>query len=66
MTKHTETIRRLLPISCLSVFVHLVGLSRKGLKIYETSFLLLLTKLELYRFEFRIILSLENGMNVTC
>ena len=27
MVKHTQTIRRLLPINCLSVFVHFVGLA---------------------------------------
>ena len=31
MVKHTQTIRRLLPPNCLSVFDHLVGLALKGL-----------------------------------
>ena len=29
--KHTQTIRRLLPTNCLSVFDHFVGLALKGL-----------------------------------
>ena len=29
--KHTQTICRLLPTNCLSVFDHFVGLVRKGL-----------------------------------
>ena len=32
MAKHTQTIRRLLPTNCLSVFAHFVGLALKGLK----------------------------------
>ena len=32
MVKHTQTIRRLLPTNCLSVFDHFVGLVLKGLK----------------------------------
>ena len=32
MVKHTQTIRRLLPAKCLSVFDQLVGLALKGLK----------------------------------
>ena len=32
MVKHTQTIRRLLPSNCLSVFDHFVGLALKGLK----------------------------------
>ena len=31
MVKHTQTIRRFLPTSFLSVFDHFVGLARKGL-----------------------------------
>ena len=31
MIKHTQTIRRLLPTNCLSVFDHFVGLAPKGL-----------------------------------
>ena len=31
MVKHTQTIRRLLPTNCLSVFDHFVGLVLKGL-----------------------------------
>ena len=31
MVKHTETIRRLFPTNCLSVFDHFVGLAFKGL-----------------------------------
>ena len=30
--KHTQTIRRLLPTNCLSVFNHFVGLALKGLR----------------------------------
>ena len=30
--KHTQTIRRLLPTNCLSVFDHFVGLALKGLR----------------------------------
>ena len=32
MVKHTQTICRLLPINCLSVFDHFTGLTPKGLK----------------------------------
>ena len=32
MVKHTQTILRLLPTNCLSVFDHFVGLALKGLK----------------------------------
>ena len=32
MVKHTQTIRRLLPRNCLSVFDHFVGLALKGLR----------------------------------
>ena len=31
MVKHTQTIRRLLAMNCLSVFDHFVGLTLKGL-----------------------------------
>ena len=33
MVKHAETIRRLLPTNCLSVFNHFVGLVLKGLLV---------------------------------
>ena len=33
MVRHTQTIRRLLPTNCLSVFDHFVGLVLKGLKM---------------------------------
>ena len=33
MVKQTQTIRRLLPTTGLSVFDHFVGLAHKGLKI---------------------------------
>ena len=32
MVRHTQTIRRLLPTNCLSVFEHFVGLALKGLR----------------------------------
>ena len=32
MVKHTQTIRRLLPTNCLSVFDHFMGLAHKDLK----------------------------------
>ena len=32
MVKRTQTIRRLLPTNCLSLFDHFVGLALKGLK----------------------------------
>ena len=32
MVKHSQTIRRLLPMNCLSAFDHFVGLVLKGLK----------------------------------
>ena len=32
MIKHTQTIRRLLPRNCLSVFDYFVGLALQGLK----------------------------------
>ena len=34
MVKHTQTIRRLLPTNCLSVFDHFVGLLLKGLMFF--------------------------------
>ena len=36
MVKHTQTIRRLLPTNCLSVFDHFVELAPNGLIIYFT------------------------------
>ena len=33
MVKHTQTIPRLLPTNCLSVFDHFVGLALKGIPI---------------------------------
>ena len=33
MVKHTQTIRRLLPTNCLSVFDHFVGLVLEGLNV---------------------------------
>ena len=33
MIKHTQTIRRLLPTNCLSVFDHFVGLAVKQLNL---------------------------------
>ena len=33
MVKHTQTIRRLLPTNCLSMFDNFVGLALKELKI---------------------------------
>ena len=35
MIKHTQTIRRLLPTNCLSVFDHFVGLALKGLRFND-------------------------------
>ena len=32
MVRHTQTIRRLLPTNCSSVFDHFVGVALKGLK----------------------------------
>ena len=32
IVKHTQTIRRLLPTNCLSVFDHFVGFALTGLK----------------------------------
>ena len=37
MVKYTQTIRRLLPTNCLSVFDHFVGLALKGLTILLVS-----------------------------
>ena len=37
MVKHIQTIRRLLPTNCLSVFDHFVGLALKGLISFKTS-----------------------------
>ena len=34
MVKHTQTIRRLEPTNCLSVFDHYDGLTLKGLKFF--------------------------------
>ena len=36
MIKHTQTIRRLLPMNYWSVFDHFVGLVLKGLKFFDT------------------------------
>ena len=33
MVKHTQTIRRQIPMSCLSVFDHFMGLARIGLSL---------------------------------
>ena len=38
MFKHTQTIRRLLPMNCLSVFDHFVGLGIKRLNTIAISF----------------------------
>ena len=38
MVKHTETIRRLLPMKCLSVFDHFVGLTLKVLNLLHIRF----------------------------
>ena len=38
MVKYTETIRRLMPMNCLSVFGHSVGLVLKGLRVLKTKF----------------------------
>ena len=35
MVKHTQTIRRLLPMNYLSVFDHFVGLALKGLRLCQ-------------------------------
>ena len=37
MVKHTQTIRRLLPLNCLSVFEHFVGLALKRLRPCQRS-----------------------------
>ena len=34
MVKHAQTVRRLLPTNCLSVFEHFMGLALKGLTTY--------------------------------
>ena len=41
MVKHTQTIRRLLPTNCLSVFDHFVGLTLKGLTSIQLKSLIL-------------------------
>ena len=41
MVKHTQTIRRLLPTNCLSVFDHFVGLTLKGLTSIQLKCLIL-------------------------
>ena len=35
VVKHTQTIRRLFPANCVSVFHHFVGLALQGLKCYS-------------------------------
>ena len=59
MVKHTQTIRRLLPMNCLSVFDHMVGLTLEGLieelspefnPFFATSFFLYPLKTENQRF----------------
>ena len=35
MVKHTQTICRLLPMNCVSVFEHFVGLAVKGLSTFH-------------------------------
>ena len=39
MVQHTQTIRRLLPMNCLSVFNHFLGLALKGLNILTETLL---------------------------
>ena len=42
MVKHTQTIHRLMPTNCLSVFDHFVGRALKGLnKLIQTKYILL-------------------------
>ena len=38
MVKHTQTIRRIFPTNCLSVFDHFVGLALKGLSTLQEWF----------------------------
>ena len=38
MVKHTQTICRLLPTNCLSVFDHFVGLALKGLNCEKLTY----------------------------
>ena len=54
MVKHTQTIRRLLPTNCLSVFGHLVGLALKGSVITENLFHFIVIKREPSQNEFKI------------
>ena len=44
MVKHTQTIHRLLPTNCLSVFDHFVGLALEGLRPCHTSMIECLCK----------------------
>ena len=49
MVKHIQTIRRLLPTNCLSVFDHFVGLALKGLTSYKSTNYVLLSPFSICR-----------------
>ena len=43
MVKQIQTIRRLLPTNCLSVFDHFAGLALKGLTFYVLEYIQVIT-----------------------
>ena len=45
MVKHTETIRGLLPMECLVVFDHFMGLAIKGLTVAYDNVVIIATDL---------------------
>ena len=53
MVKHTQTIRRLWPTNCLSVFDHFAGLVLKGLTLLTLAeIIVLFYTLQLYKFHY--------------
>ena len=45
MVKHTQTIRRLLPMNCLSMFDRFMGLALEGLRPYQTYMMVFLAQI---------------------
>ena len=53
MVKHTQTIRRLWPTNCLSIFDHFAGLVLKGLTLLTLAeIIVLFYTLQLYKFHY--------------
>ena len=56
MVKHTQTIHRLLPTNCLSLFDHLMGLVPKGLILNLNIRLKIMNSSILIHFKFIVII----------